>query len=299
MDFELSEEQQLLRTVVERFFADHYQFESRKRYAQEPRGWSLSAGSNMPSSACSACRSLKKHGGSAGGPVETMIVMERSAARWCSSRISRPWCSAAGCCASAAVRRAAPSSSRRSPPANCALPSPIPSGSRATTSPMSRPRRAATAAAMCSTAPRAGAARRQRRKKSSSRRGSPAARRDRDGIGLFSSMRRRPAFGARLSDVDGLRAAEVTLRNVRVGADARSARRRGAAADRAGGRHGIAAFAPRRSAPWRRCTRLTVEYMKTRKQFGVAIGSFQVLQHRAGDMLVALEQARSMAMLAP
>jgi pimeloyl-CoA dehydrogenase small subunit len=42
----------------------------------------------------------------------------------------------------------------------------------------------------------------------------------------------------------------------------------------------------------------TVEYLKTRTQFGVPIGSFQTLQHRAADMFVAVEQARSMAMFA-
>jgi pimeloyl-CoA dehydrogenase small subunit len=39
---------------------------------------------------------------------------------------------------------------------------------------------------------------------------------------------------------------------------------------------------------------LTLDYLKTRKQFGVTIGSFQVLQHRSVDMFTALEQARSM-----
>ena len=43
---------------------------------------------------------------------------------------------------------------------------------------------------------------------------------------------------------------------------------------------------------------LTLEYLKTRKQFGVTIGSFQVLQHRAVDMFTALETARSMAYFA-
>jgi pimeloyl-CoA dehydrogenase len=39
----------------------------------------------------------------------------------------------------------------------------------------------------------------------------------------------------------------------------------------------------------------TLEYLRTRKQFGVAIGSFQSLQHRAVDMAIALEEARSMS----
>ena len=42
----------------------------------------------------------------------------------------------------------------------------------------------------------------------------------------------------------------------------------------------------------------TIDYMKMRKQFGRAIGSFQVLQHRAVDMLTEIEQARSIVIKA-
>ncbi len=60
----------------------------------------------------------------------------------------------------------------------------------------------------------------------------------------------------------------------------------------------IAALAAEAVGAMSEALRMTVDYLKTRKQFGVTIGSFQALQHRAADMIVALEQARSMAYLA-
>src|SRR5215471_2620789 len=77
MDFELSEEQQLLKQTCERYFSDHYQFESRKRYVHEPRGWSLIAWKQYADLGLLGVPFAEQYGGFGGGPVETMIVMEQ------------------------------------------------------------------------------------------------------------------------------------------------------------------------------------------------------------------------------
>jgi alkylation response protein AidB-like acyl-CoA dehydrogenase len=61
---------------------------------------------------------------------------------------------------------------------------------------------------------------------------------------------------------------------------------------------GLAALAAEAVGCMERLTEITCEYIATRKQFGVAIGSFQALQHRAADMRIAVEQARALALAA-
>jgi alkylation response protein AidB-like acyl-CoA dehydrogenase len=93
-----------------------------------------------------------------------------------------------------------------------------------------------------------------------------------------------------------MRAADVTLSAVKVGPEAVLAGPdRGLEVLERVVDEAIAALSAEAVGAMAGLTELTVEYLKTRKQFGVPIGSFQVLQHRAVDMLTALEQARSMA----
>ena len=124
--------------------------------------------------------------------------------------------------------------------------------------------------------------------------------RSRSGIGLFLVDAKAPGVSRRgYGTIDGLRAADVTLDKVKVSP--------GLALDAEGNAmelieqvvdSGIAALCAEAVGAMSAMHEMTVDYLKQRKQFGVPIGNFQVLQHRAGDMLIALEQARSMAMLA-
>ncbi|MDA7418255.1 acyl-CoA dehydrogenase [Xenophilus arseniciresistens] len=96
---------------------------------------------------------------------------------------------------------------------------------------------------------------------------------------------------------DGQRAADLTLQGVRVDAGRRLGEEGGAAeALERVIDQGIAALASEAVGAMAVLVDSTLEYLKTRQQFGRPIGTNQALQHRMVDMYIALDEARSMAL---
>jgi alkylation response protein AidB-like acyl-CoA dehydrogenase len=126
------------------------------------------------------------------------------------------------------------------------------------------------------------------------------AQRDEDGITLFAVPADAPGVVTRdVRMLDGQRAADVLLRDVRVGLDAVIGTA-GAGWDilEAAADYGAGLLCAEALGAMDALFAATLDYLKTRQQFGVPIGKFQALQHRMADMYVHLEQARSMALLA-
>ncbi len=123
---------------------------------------------------------------------------------------------------------------------------------------------------------------------------------DANGISLFRIPH--DAQGLKLDlypTIDGQRAADVYLQGVeapaanRLGAEGGALPMIEAALD-----IGLAALCAEAVGVMQALVDATVNYVQTRQQFGVPIGRFQALQHRIADMLIHLEQARSMSYLA-
>lgn len=115
------------------------------------------------------------------------------------------------------------------------------------------------------------------------------------GLGLFSVSLDEPGLVVRPYRLqDGRMAADLTLDDVAgelMDGD-------GWAAIQAVTEAGVAAACADALGAMETAHALTVDYLKTRQQFGRTIGSNQALQHRAAEMLVELEMARSMTLLA-
>jgi pimeloyl-CoA dehydrogenase small subunit len=300
MDFTLTDEQRLLRESVERLFADLYAFDARKRYSREPGGWSRDMWRRYAELGLLGLPFEEQHGGSAGGSVETMIVMETLGRALALEPYLATVVLAGG------LLRLGGSDVMRAD----LLPK-IASGDLILAFAHAERQSRYDLADIATTARRDGSGYVIDGAKSLVLHGDSAAnfvvsarlaggQSERDGIGLFLIDASAKGLSTRgYATVDGMRAAELTLTGVRVDADAIIGEP-GAAfpliercVDMT-----MAALAAEAVGAMASMHDLTIDYMKTRKQFGVAIGGFQVLQHRAADMLIALEQARSMAMLA-
>jgi pimeloyl-CoA dehydrogenase small subunit len=300
MDFALSDEQRLLQQSVERLFADRYQFEARKRYAQEPAGWSGDLWRQYAELGLLGLPFAEEHGGIGGGPVETMIVMEQIGRALALEPYLATVVLAGGLLQLGGDKKLQAE----------ILPK-IAGGELMLAFAHAERQSRYDLADVAASARRDGAGFVVDGAKSLVLHGDSARkfivsarlagnRNDRDGLGLFLVDAAAPGVTVRgYGTVDGLRAAEVQLSNAHVGVDAVIGEPGKAfpLIERVTD-HAIAALCAEAVGAMAAMQETTVDYMKIRKQFGVPIGSFQALQHRAAEMLIAHEQARSMAMLA-
>jgi len=118
---------------------------------------------------------------------------------------------------------------------------------------------------------------------------------DEEGISLFLVPAGTPGLSVRgCPAIDGGRVAELRFDGARLAADALvGAEGEGhATLEHAVGR-GLVALCAEALGAMEAAKVATLDYLRTRKQFGLAIGSFQALQHRMADLLLEIEQARS------
>lgn len=123
---------------------------------------------------------------------------------------------------------------------------------------------------------------------------------DRAGITLFRLLRDHPGLAIRpYRTIDGQTAAEVTLHGVAVGSEAVIGDPDdGIVLLEHGAEHGIAAICAEATGSCAHLIDVTARYLQTREQYGAPLARFQVLQHRMADMVIAQELCRSMSVLA-
>ncbi len=297
MDFDLSEEQRLLKDSVDRLLADRYDFEARRKHMAGDKGWSADIWAKFAELGILALPFSEEDGGFGGGATETMLVME-SFGR---SLVVEPYL--ATVVLGGGLLNAAASAEQRAD----ILPGVI---EGETTLAFAHAERQARydLADIETKAAKDGDGWTLTGAKSLVLHGDSATklivsartaggRTDEKGVGLFLVDAGAKGVEIRGYDTqDGMRAAEVTLSGAK--GEALGDPEGAMPAIRQVVDEAIAALCAEAVGAMEKSNELTVEYLKTRKQFGVHIGAFQALQHRGAEMFVALEQARSMAMFA-
>jgi alkylation response protein AidB-like acyl-CoA dehydrogenase len=300
MDFEPSDDQRLLVESVSRMLSGTYSFAQRKGYMASPDGYSTSVWSQFAEQGLLGLPFAEEYGGFGGSAQEVMLVMQEFG-RVLVLEPFFPTVVLAG-----TALNVAGSAEQKSE----MLPA-IASGSLKMTVAHGERQSRYDLTDVVTTAKRNGAGWLLDGSKTVVSHGEAAGkiivsartsgdRYGADGITLFlvdataSGVARR-GYVSR----DDTRAADISLENVSVSdADVLGEVGQGLPIIRHIVEAGIAATAGETVGAMEAMNEMTLEYTKTRVQFGNPIGSYQVVQHRLADMFMAQEQGRSMAMLA-
>jgi alkylation response protein AidB-like acyl-CoA dehydrogenase len=299
MDFSFTEEQTLLRNSVSRYLADTYKYEDWRKFTRSEAGRDPKHWAQFAELGLLAAPLPEAHGGLGGGPLETLVTMEEFGR----ALVVEPFVSTV-VIAGGVLARAGSDAQKDEWLAKIA------GGETVVAFAYAEPEGRYNLADLVTTAKKQGAGYVLGGRKSvvlgapwadqllvSARTG--GGRRDASGVSLFLVDKKAKGVSTRdFPTMDGGRASEITFENVEVPAERLIGPADGAlplierASDEA-----IAALAAESTGAMKVLVDATVEYSKTRKQFGVPIGKFQVLQHRMVDMFVNYEQAVSITLM--
>lgn len=297
MDFELSDEQNLLKDSFERFVKDNYSSDARAKLANTELGFSRGHWKKMAELGWLGLPFSEDVGGFGGTAVETMIMME-SMGR---GLVLEPFVSTVILGGGLIAEAGSPAQ------IEAIIPEVI-EGNMMLAFAYAEPQSRFNLNDVETAASKSGSGYVLNGHKSVVYHGTTADKvvvsartsgnsRDEAGISLFivdnnvSGLSRRD-----YRTIDGQRAADIMFENVAVGADALLGKEGTAypviekVTD-----YAIAALCAEAVGAMQAANEITNEYMKQRKQFGTPIGKFQVLQHRMVDMYMEAEQSKSMS----
>jgi pimeloyl-CoA dehydrogenase small subunit len=300
MDFDLTDEQRLLSDSVGRLMADTYSFEKRRALIREKQGYSTVLWARYAELGLLGLPFAEEHGGFGGGAVEVMLVMEALG----KALALEPYL-ATVVLGGTALRLAGNAAQLE------ALVPGIAEGTLKVAFAHGERQARYDLTDVLTTATPSGGGYLLEGAKSVVLHGDSAdrlvvsartggSRRDAEGISLFLVDAASQGVATRGYALrDGTRAAELSLSGVKVGADSMLGPKDGGHAVVARVvEAGIAAMCAEAVGAMEAMQAMTLDYLRTRQQFGKPIGENQALQHRAAEMLVALENARGMAILA-
>jgi alkylation response protein AidB-like acyl-CoA dehydrogenase len=300
MDFNFTEEQQLLADTVKRFVRENYSFDKRREILKTPEGWSREIWNELAGLGLTALNVPEEHGGLNAGPVDTMLVMHALG----EGLLLEPFLTAA-------VLTPALITRLKDDKASADLLPSIASGERIVVVAHQEPQTRGELANVVTRAEKSGDGYVIDGTKSVIAHGGIAdeflvtARTsgkptDSDGLSVFRVTPKTTGVTVTtFRTIDGQQAADIQLKSVKVPASALiGAAGKAFAAIEGAHEVALSAICAEAVGIMEAINAATLDYTKNRKQFGQPISKFQVLQHRMADMFIQAEQAKSMSYLA-